>query len=1192
MDKGADEYADLLNRICKLMATDKRNELLIEHGLEPNRNGLSTIERPHPGNSKRKIKVFEGYHLKHFAQEQTTKEGGSCSTRQKLIDELPSQSYFDNFPTTTNIANGEPRKFFKIITEIAGFESELHCLLEFLKFCEKGFLPLRVFNEPDNPHNLVPQSIIDELTHFLAGKKNCTKGHEDIIKRLIIEETPQFNREIIKSDIPIESPPYIDSHSSSASIDLNPYNHSSVNLYRRDEEIKQLTEFLNEEDKFSFMFVIAPSGAGKTRLVSEWMRNNVSDNEWQAGFVYENSLENLKKWRNWKPTCNALIVVDYIYRFKDVIDLIVKAGERKQEYKIRLLILDHVLPSRFDSEGLDSLTLDAIDRDGTRLNYRTQFLHKYSPMRLDESNSRKELIFDIISEVSGFERGSWEVARAYDVLKGMSDGESTYAEHPLFAILIAESIKNGIEKIAHWKRKDLINHYFRSTRRIPWKGDNAPNEAVGSNLGVKVGVCVSVATVLQGIPFSHLYDCLSGEIGLTQTEKEEISAWCNRIVSSQDTNTLKKFEPDIMGENFFLTFFREYKDKKEIHDLFVSMLCIQYSEKIEIIDSFIEFFIRLARNLANDELNRFTEQAWKDLSEFLNPVRFTESGSLYLTATLTNIEVSSVLSGKAQEVYTTNFINNVNVNSILEAGEYFNSTKDFRTNSPFFRVGFTLVKYFNDICRLKSSFSDIEKVYFQLLEYFKTNSGSDRTAIFLPCFIGGLDAFDWIVKNRPVSLNQIAKNGNIPIFVAASYGYTNIVSYMFESGQVEIDKPHLDRTALLLACKYGQEDIVRFLIETEVVDLNRFSTISFGTTPLIEAISNKNEAVVRLLLETKKININQTTLSKLTPVMLASENGHVGIVQSLLSSPDIKLDMQSGEGVTALMFACGKGHTEIVRLLLETNDVDVNKQNKNGTTALMLASEFGHDVIVRLLLCEEGIRASLTDSAGSTALKLACIYGHEKVVHEFGDSGKIDMDMTDYEGATAIMYASQYGHSLIVKYLLKIDKIDINRSFGGGTTALMLAVQNGHEKIVEDLVSFENIDVNSTFTGGYNALMLACIKGNETIVRLLANSKNIKINAQSDDGNSALMLASQHGHETIARYLLELEEIDINAQNNAGFSVLMFACCYGQESIVHSLLSTGKVKVSQKNTLGENAVLLALTYGHETIAQRLLSKAQ
>ena len=116
-------------------------------------------------------------------------------------------------------------------------------------------------------------------------------------------------------------------------------------------------------------------------------------------------------------------------------------------------------------------------------------------------------------------------------------------------------------------------------------------------------------------------------------------------------------------------------------------------------------------------------------------------------------------------------------------------------------------------------------------------------------------------------------------------------------------------TPLILACYYGQKNIVEFLLN-EGVDLE---TNSPEGTALLAAVYKGNLEIVSLFL-LHNINLNAT----------------------------------NDEGTTPLMFAAMAGNFEMVNLLL-THGADKNKLSKYGHTALTLAQKYAFKEIEVLL---------------------------------------------------------------------------------------------------------------------------------------------------------------------------------------------------------------------------------------------------
>lgn len=167
------------------------------------------------------------------------------------------------------------------------------------------------------------------------------------------------SQQIASATAPLVQPTYITADQAftenehTSAIWLNPHNHHSLPLVGRDKEWKLLEKFIGSEEKFKIAALVAPSGAGKTRLVSQWAKTYIDgekSGKWDAGFV---DIPNANLWNeaNWQPSKNTLIIIDYTYNFADVIGTVMKRFESGAQHIIRLLILDHVLPEKLHQDG-------------------------------------------------------------------------------------------------------------------------------------------------------------------------------------------------------------------------------------------------------------------------------------------------------------------------------------------------------------------------------------------------------------------------------------------------------------------------------------------------------------------------------------------------------------------------------------------------------------------------------------------------------------------------------------------------------------------------------------------------------------------------------------------------------------------------------------------------------------------------
>jgi len=146
---------------------------------------------------------------------------------------------------------------------------------------------------------------------------------------------------------------------------------------------------------------------------------------------------------------------------------------------------------------------------------------------------------------------------------------------------------------------------------------------------------------------------------------------------------------------------------------------------------------------------------------------------------------------------------------------------------------------------------------------------------------------------------DICRKGNVEDFIKLYKSDTSIVNRINDDGY----------TPLTLACYYGNEGIVEFLVD-KVESIN--GTSKYGT-PLMAAVVKGNKNITSLLLKNK-------------------------------ANPDIKDE----NGTTAAHYAVMFKNYDIIKLLLEAK-ANFNLKNLNDKSAVDYAIMFNDDQITKLL---------------------------------------------------------------------------------------------------------------------------------------------------------------------------------------------------------------------------------------------------
>ena len=418
----------------------------------------------------------------------------------------------------------------------------------------------------------------------------------------------------------------------------------------------------------------------------------------------------------------------------------------------------------------------------------------------------------------------------------------------------------------------------------------------------------------------------------------------------------------------------------------------------------------------------------------------------------------------------------------------------------------------------------------------------------------------------------------LALLEAVTVGHNEAIEFLLQLETVNIDHTNEEgKTALMLACERGHEDIVHSLLSAGAnVNLQDNN----GWTALMRASEHNHISIINMLLQANA-NSHLKISDGSNALMIASGYGNYEVVE-LLISIGVDYEYQREDGMNAFMLACKNGHTQIVELLLK-EQIDPNVQNKNGVNAFMLACHNDHIQIVELLLKEQ-VDPNVQRKSGGNAFMMACANGHTQIV-ELLLKEQVDPNVQKENGFNAFMFACQNGHTQIVELLLK-EQADPNVQNKDGVNAFMMACANGHTQIVELLLK-EQVDPNVQNKGGMNAFMMTCANGHTQIVELLLKEQ-VDLNVQNKDGMNAFMMACKGDHTQIVKLLLK-EQVDPNVQNESGFNAFMLACQNGHTQIVELLLKE-QVDPNVQRKSGGNAFMTACANGHTQIVELLLKK--
>lgn len=943
---------------------------------------------------------FQYYKSELFHREQRDKLGvvlklQGIKSGIRVVEKLPTESTTD--PDTA-------KTIFECFANAKDI-SQPECLLEFLELCDRKNFPLVAFENDESGL----KDTIEDLSKYIVDSKN-----EANLKKNSSIDNIEGNADTIKN--------------TSSNIErvtektkwLDPYNHKELPLVGRKKELGLLDKFAKHADQFKIWAIAGPSGAGKTRLAIQWAMDSTVLTVWDCRVLHKEDRTEPEKWANWSPDKPTLIIIDYMYGFDEVVLKLMNHRFKPTDSKVRLLLIDHVF-----SEPLHSDKRWGFSGDRSSLNRNEKHFFALKPLDLRQTQNQEKIIKSIIARRARINIKSDQVDKAHEYLL-----ETKGAYHPLFAALIGDAIRSN-KDFTVWNRRELIDYYL-SGERLPWAHDKF--------LGLWASHFIAVATARRGVAYEDLEEaasnCASAPEHFGRMEKI-----CQTVITDDNAITLAPFEPDILGESFFLQFLKFIKKSKKYKAEFRQVFmagneCTQTKDAIE----FIAFIQRLTRNLLNDDQNQSkTVELWDTLFAFMRPSEFGNAEPIRWALTAGLIDIVDAIKDQFPEEKLVTLLNQIEPAVLYQAH-----------NS-----------------------SLLKKAVLYSMHCFELTSKLTKTT---PVFSEGMFA----LFNR-YTASKIAEE--TPLMIASYYGFNEIINVLIDRGVDTKATFNGGLNALMFASLGGQIEAVKRLINTTT---NIHATDNEGDTALILTSLKGHIEVAKLLLD-KGAKIDAANNRGGTAFIAASYNDQVEVVKLLLDK-GANINAADIKGQTALFIASTEGHIEVVKLLLDKGENIIDATDNESRTVLIWASLSGHIEVVKFLL-DKGANINATDNESITTLIAASSEGHAKVAKLLLDKGA-NVDAADNEGSTALIWASARGHAKVTKLLL--DKgANIDTADNEGYTALFTASLKGHVEVAKLLLD-KGAEINITDNEGHTALFWASAVGHISVAKLLLQKEGIK----------------------------------------------------------------------------------------------------
>lgn len=222
---------------------------------------------------------------------------------------------------------------------------------------------------------------------------------------------------------------------------------------------------------------------------------------------------------------------------------------------------------------------------------------------------------------------------------------------------------------------------------------------------------------------------------------------------------------------------------------------------------------------------------------------------------------------------------------------------------------------------------------------------------------GNLVTLKHIQSSNVFTTTDRGPNGFTILHGAVLYGYKDIVEWALEGGKTFLETLWHGLTPLHFACKGGNEEIVRLLINhgantSARVELEGDDTAPVLSTPMAMACLFNHASVLKVLLESHKDFLVRRDMDQL--LLTICRKNQVEVAKVLLSEgADVNTNMII-KRMTCLHIAAEEGFGDLARLLL-ANGADLNARCGSTysffarKTPMDLAKKGGHQDIIRML---------------------------------------------------------------------------------------------------------------------------------------------------------------------------------------------------------------------------------------------------
>ncbi|KAH7146250.1 ankyrin repeat-containing domain protein [Dactylonectria macrodidyma] len=420
--------------------------------------------------------------------------------------------------------------------------------------------------------------------------------------------------------------------------------------------------------------------------------------------------------------------------------------------------------------------------------------------------------------------------------------------------------------------------------------------------------------------------------------------------------------------------------------------------------------------------------------------------------------------------------------------------------------------------------------------------------------------------------------GNTPIFLAATLGLLDTVSFLIDEGANINARAEFGGTALYQACINNELDIVKILLDHGAdVQIN---THEGNWSPLEAAYDYPK--VLRLLVE-KDVDYKRVA-SGATALWYAARDGYVESVEILLSKQGCEVDFCPKEltadenGWTALAMAAKGGHSKVARRLLEAG---ANVDHVNPVSGDFVLKMAMNEEVMAVLL-EYGPDVRMTDKIGVTALHYYVVT--EGIMRRLINN-KAEINSRNKKGSIPLHYACQFSNLDAVKLLVK-NGANVNASDSEHGTPLAYTFMSDEEQLEKIKYLFEDAGVKLDTLGevhGVVVLGTAALRSDMRTVEYLIEHGGKKLLNDGDMFGRPLLFHAYYRKEgalEMVEYLVEQGAAISDHKDVMGRTALHCAAVTHNVELVRKLIKTNKKLLDETDEDGWTPLHWAMRHAY------------